>query len=341
MMLCAGLLGHRSQAQTTIPEGGTIRVYANLMQIPVLILSQRHQSLPLIDATKFTVRLDTRQPFRPGVVRQQGDDPITLAILLDGSSPDALLPLLLESLPVMADRQLTGRDRVAVYGMDGCKLRRFSTLVPASGFFVADSVKRALAYLPYQPGMGRCDGPIGLWDAVDYLTGTLADEPGRRVVMAVTNGQDHGSSRVQAETLRKDANHNGVAIFAVAERYRVPHLDPQLRHGDPGSKAGSWLQEITEGSGGMVIETTRNNLLYTFSRFVQLLRGRYIVEFPRPTGLSGGTSTISIACGQPRAFIRPAGTSVPITDPVMRDLAVPHGPSPPGPTGSRSGANAD
>lgn len=159
---------------------------------------------------------------------------------------------------------------------------------------------------------------------MDYLTRTLADEPGRRVVLAVTNGRDVGS-RVQPEALRRDANRNGVAIFAVAERYKVPKLEPQLRRMTPGWEVQSWLEEVSEGSGGMVLETTRNNLPYTFNRFVQLLRGRYIVEFPRPSGLSGGTSTISIACGQPHAFIRSAGTSVPIADPGARDEAIPHG----------------
>lgn len=157
-LLCVGLLAYGLHAQTPVSEGTTIRVYANLMQIPVLILSQRHQPLPPIDAAKFTVRLDARQPFLPKVVRLQGEDPITLAILLDGSWPDALMPLLLEGLPTMADRQLTGRDRLAVYAIDGCKLRRFSTLVPASGPMVTDSIQRALTY---QPSKGRCEQPIG------------------------------------------------------------------------------------------------------------------------------------------------------------------------------------
>ena len=300
-------------------------MYTNLMQIPVLILSRRHQPLPPLDAAKFTVQLDAKPPFTPKVVRLEGEDPITLAILLDNSSPDSLMQSLAESLPEMADKQLSGRDRVAVYGIDGCKLRRFSTLVPASRPIVMDSIRRALMYPPDRSNTKHCEQPIGLWDAANYLTQTLAEEPGRRVVLTISNGIDLGS-RVQPDVLRKHANRDGVAIFAVAERRKVPLLGTELRRMGPGWEVESWLEEITEGSGGMVLESTRNNLTYTFRHFVQLLRGRYIVEFPRPSGLTGGQSTISIACGQPHAFIRPAGTSAPIADPVTRYESVPHGP---------------
>ncbi len=315
----------QNQPQTSLADGSTIHVYANLLQIPVLILSQKHQPLPPIDPAKFSVRLGKDQPFRPRLVRQEGEDPITLAILLDGSARDTLMPQMLESLPGMADKQLSGRDRVSLYAMDGCRLRRFITLLPASGAAVKDSVERAVAFPPYDPntrGTARCgEQPIGLWDAMDYLTRTLASEPGRRVVLAVTNGPRHrqpcdaGNPAKERKPLWRNAvRRGGAQQDAPAGTCIFPH---KRRLG-----GGPLAERVTEASGGMVLETTRNNLPYTFRYFVELLRGRYIVEFSRPSGLTGGTSVINIDCGQPRAFIRSAGTSVPIADPADRYNAV-------------------
>ncbi len=309
-----------ASAQATPSDPSTIHVYTNLLQIPVLILSSQRQPLPPIAERNFSVRLGDTPAFRPRLVRLEGDDPITLAVLIDGSGRNALLPALEESLPAMVRDHLHEQDRVVMYGMDGCKLRRFGGLGPADSARVRESVRLALSYPAYDAharGVERCAAPVGLWDAASYVTQALRDEPGRRVLLAISDGLDTGSNAT-VNALRHTATYNGTAIFSLAERYKVAH-------GEAWTTDASPLGLVSEGSGGMILEATRKDLPGTLTRFVELLRGRYIVEFSRPEGMTAGTHQMSISCGVARAFIRSAGTSMPVADPIARDPTVEHG----------------
>ena len=310
-------------------EGSTLHVYSTLLQIPVLVLGSKHEALPPLDPASFLVSLGKNVPFKPLRVRLEGDDPVTLAILLDGSTGDSLVPLAADGLAAMAGERLRPQDRVAVYTMDGCKLRRMHTLAAVDVEAVRTSVQHAVVFSPWQsygPHAEPCPKPVGVWDAIDFLSRGLAAEPGRRVVLAVTNGANQGGL-LTADAARRTANLAGVTVFAVAERFKVPILLGAHPQTVAGWRVGSMLGFLTEGSGGLTVEATRNNLPYAFAHFVELLRGRYILEFQRPANVAGGTSIITVQCGLPHAFIRPAGTSLPTADPVTQDPAVQHGPA--------------
>ena len=316
---CAGT------AQTTVQEGSTLHVYSTLLQIPVLILSNKHQALPVIPAGDFQVTLGKDAPFKPRLVRLEGDDPITMAILLDGSSAGSLLPQSVDGLATMVRDHLQPHDRVAVYAMDGCKLLRLTALGAMHPNAMRLRVQQAADMAPYNayaPKAEACPQPVGLWDATDYLVQTLAGEPGRRVVLAVTNGRNE-AGHLSATAARRDANHDGVTVFALAERYKVPSLGPVFPQTTAGWRVSSLLAELTEGSGGMIVESTRSDVEHALRHFVELLRGRYIVEFQRPAHTVAGVNVIDVRCGLPKAFIRPAGTSMPIADP--GDSTVVHG----------------
>jgi hypothetical protein len=57
--------------------------YTNLIQVPVLVLNSDHKPLPPIAEKKFAVSLDGGPAFTPTHVRAEGEDPITLSILLE------------------------------------------------------------------------------------------------------------------------------------------------------------------------------------------------------------------------------------------------------------------
>ena len=152
-----------AHAQMPVTEGSTIHVYTNLLQIPVLILDRRHQELPPISPAKFTVQLGKDTPFRPRLVRLEDEDPITLAILLDGSSRDALLPLTQDALAEMASEHLHARDRVSVYAMDGCKFRRLATLGPPAGLPCATASPALLSGRHTKAGSAEQSPVSNLW----------------------------------------------------------------------------------------------------------------------------------------------------------------------------------
>ena len=117
----------------------TLHVYTNLIQIPVLILSPLLDYAPKVDPKSLTVTLGEGKPFHPNHIRPEGDDPISLAILLDVSdSGNDLLPQFGPGLAKLAAQSLRPQDSVAVYALD-CSLLRVSGFVPTT----FDSLKAA------------------------------------------------------------------------------------------------------------------------------------------------------------------------------------------------------
>ena len=90
----------------------TLRVYTNLMQVPVLVLTHDYQRMKPIDPSGFRLSLDAGPRFHSSYVRREGDDPISLAILIDASNPDnELLPQLIQ--PSLASRQTSSIPKTA------------------------------------------------------------------------------------------------------------------------------------------------------------------------------------------------------------------------------------
>jgi hypothetical protein len=158
----------------------------------------------------------------------------------------------------------------------------------------------------------NCQQSIHLWDALAYLTRELDKLPGRRVILAVTDGHDSGSRNTWKEVTTY-ADVTGVAVFGVTY--------------SPAEVAGGiwylrWSSEdpfhsVCELSGGMVLLTAAISLDVTLQRFVTMLRERYIVEFPRPANSTSGKHTMNVQIANGNYFVRPAGISVPIPDPAL------------------------
>src|ERR1700733_1296118 len=73
----------------TIPEQGTqggtytLHVYTDLLQVPTIVLTPLHSNYRALTKESFTLSLDGGPRFHPTNVRLEGDDPITIAVLLD------------------------------------------------------------------------------------------------------------------------------------------------------------------------------------------------------------------------------------------------------------------
>ena len=110
-----------------VVDGGvpTLHVYTNLVQVPTLVLtmSQDRVGKPIAES-RFSVSIDSGRWFRATHVRQEGDDPISLSILLDVSGDSAdVMPKMGDALGKLASLSLHSRDRVSMYALD-CSLRR-------------------------------------------------------------------------------------------------------------------------------------------------------------------------------------------------------------------------
>lgn len=324
MWVCGVMGGCAAAAQDEkVP---TLHAYTNLVQVPALVLDQDRKPIPKIAEGRFFVSLDGGPKFRVTHVRPEGEDPITLAILLDVSqSFPSLMRGMDDAVGGPAPGSLHAKDHVSVYSLD-CKLIRTAADVPADAATLKGAVNRALEEWRVH-GQDRhrreCKTPWNLWDAMAYVAHGLVGQPGRRVMLVVSDGQDQGS-RTSLNALREYAQGNGVAIFGLMQPGDVAGL---FRTGPLGQVNG--FNALCELSGGMVLTATQKEVAERLKWFTTLLRERYIVEFPHPVSTEGGEHDMNITVDKLDAFIRPAGIAVPADDPaILKDpTTIPSDPS--------------
>lgn len=321
-----GLWGQETTGQATAGEGEpakaavaeehtgvpTLHVYANTIQIPTLVLHKDEERIEKpIAPGKFSISLDGGPWFRATHVRQEGDDPISLAILMDvdGSAAE-LMPRMDTALAALVPGSLTAKDHVSVYAMD-CHLVRSLDDAPANGLQLKTAVNTALeAWRERKKDKrgSRCVPTVHLWDALTYMAGQLDRVPGRRVILVLTDGEDKGSKKTWNET--KDvAQLAGVTIFAMiyapvhaADKYALaPTREPKL----------SMVCELT---GGLVFSSDWDTVQARLKGFVRMVRERYIVEFPRPAKSTAGQHDLVVRVEKADYFIRPGGTTTSLPD---------------------------
>jgi hypothetical protein len=299
------------------PPPMTLHAYANLVQIPVLVLSPSLEPLPLISASKFAISLDVGPKFRPTHVRLEGEDPIALSILLDVGESDAqLMPDIDDVVAGLSPTFLRRGDRVSIYALD-CTLTRSLYNVPADSTQLKDGVDAALRLWNSrgQRKQAHCKKAVHLWDALTLMTENLSSLRGRRVILAVTDGHDRGSSNTWNE-LRRFAAAGAVAIFGMTPHELLPSPEDVFAL-------------VCGLTGGVVLATDKSKIRRDLERFTDMLRDRYILEFPRTDNAPAGLHTIDVTIGNSNAVIRSTGISVPITDPrILADpTTVPSDPS--------------
>ena len=123
----------------------TLHVYENLIQIPTLVLdSERRPLKKPIAANRFSVSIDSGPWFRATHVRQEGDDPISLSILLDVSGDSSeLMANMNTAIGDLAPDGLHAKDHVSIYSLD-CSLVQSLNDMPAESERLKIAVNEAL-----------------------------------------------------------------------------------------------------------------------------------------------------------------------------------------------------
>lgn len=292
----------------------TLRVFANLIEVPTLVLDDRGRPVEGSTGPKFLVSLDGGKPFLALHSRLEGDDPLALAVLLDANgSQDALLHQLARTLSAqVAPGGLLAHDRVWIYALD-CGVVHSLMDEPADAATLKRGVEDVLK-LPglHGPNKHGCENKRALRQVIMDVGQTLSHSPGRRVILAVTGGYEDGAGSSWADVeqaMRLDATTVfGLSGFAVNSMGLVPL--PYTRE----------FHNLCETSGGLDLTSNDTNLKDNLTRIFHLLRTRYIVQFPRADDLSEGYHPMRLqVVGRPFYFLRWAGESFPTADPRLKD----------------------
>jgi hypothetical protein len=322
LVLLAGpvLSAQQTDTPTGTPERPYIlHVYTNLVQVPALVLDTNFRPLPPLPIDQFNIRLDSGPIFHPTKMHIEGDEPISLGILLDASgAQEKLLTRFAQDFAKVAAQSLLPHDHVTVFAAD-CKLVRSAQYLGASSADIGQSIENALHAPTLHGGKerGACGRHLHLWDAAAKAMQSLAEQPGRRVLLIVSSGYDHKSVTAWA-TLDQYASLQSVTVFGLREaanfqgdyglRNQVnPETGAAFVGGHPEEDA---YLELCERNGGYILTTLPHDLPYTLQHIVKLLRGRYIIEFPRPDNSTPGRHEIDITLQNYKAFIATAAVEV-------------------------------
>jgi hypothetical protein len=285
----------------------TLHVYTDLVQMPTLILSQGQKGIePRIDERRFSIRVDSGPWFKVTHVRPEGDDPISLSILLDHSAMD-LTSEIDRQIADMAPDLLTPRDKVSLYGL-GCGLNRSLHDKPANRAMLLQGVEALIT--PWRSTTWkeqRCtQHHVGLWDALGYIAKQMEGVSGRRVILVVSDGNDHGSVRKWNE-LRAYVQAAGIAVFGITMPLRPTSI---MARNDTYP-----FLALCELTGGTLMVRMPEFMEETLQRFVIMLRERYILEFPRPSNSTRGAHAVDIRiAGGDKYYVRATAVTARLLD---------------------------
>lgn len=300
----------RAQQEEPKPQGPltTLHVYMDLIQVPVLVLDPWLGPMKPVDPSHFLVSLDSGPTFHPKHVRPQGEDSITLGVLLDTSGDAAYLMREMDTaLASLAPDWLHEKDHVTVLSLECGVVRRLPE-VPANPVQIKLAVDHALD--PWRArNKAACPKGRSLWDAMAHGVQALGSLPGRRVLLVVTDGVDRGSS-TRWNDLREFAQDRGVAVFGMVPGPGGPgtafhSVYPTLISLGPEDP----FDGICQLSGGLRMRVD-HEMRHPLQRFVTMLRERYIVEFARARNETPGRHSIDVTLANKLAYVRPAGVSV-------------------------------
>jgi len=321
------------------PDLYTLHVYANLAQVPTLVINPDGKPFPQLTRDQFFVSLDGGALFHPSQLRIEGDDAISLAIIVDDSGTQThFITNIAETLSKLVPKDLHPKDHVSIYAID-CKAIQSVNDAPASPDVIRDGVTSALnaETLHGDKHKPSCAKSLHLWDVLAHTVDKLGETPSRRVVLFVSLGMDTGST-ISFDDVALLAQTNSTAVFGMRdiEEYAFQRsFRDETSSGLNGDRSHTHVSDrlgrLAALTGGMVFDDQHFQIEEQLHRFIAMLRGRYIVEFPRPDNGIPGSHVIAISIPSKwNYFVRWTGASMPLADPsVFSDPnTVPSAPSP-------------
>ena len=320
-------------ARATPDSTYTLHAYTDLLQVPTLVLTPLHGNYVGLTAENFSLSIGQGPAFHPASVRREGNDSVTLAILLDLTTDDSsMFTSFAKAMSKLPTGVLSARDYISVYAYD-CELVRTTEDQPATPDQLRASMDKVLTEGREKARNGAaqpCWSEKRLYDVVARVAQDIGDLPGRRVILVVSDGADRHSVNNNWSTVERFAGSKSITIFGI--RPSAKHRDIGVYDPFSGSGAHGWwtmtsadpFGMLCGSSGGVVLAVGKgtNQMSGQIQRLMTMLRNRYILEFPRPANGGPGLYSINVTISDPKAIIRPSGVAFP---PRERDSKLPEG----------------
>lgn len=314
--LVLGLHAATLHAQIKDPLGNDSDADTTRLQIPVLAFGGSlydHESIPPEVTLPFLVGINGGLPSPVQHVRLEGADPISLSIVLDVSgNQDRIVSAINTTIANFISQSLHPHDYVSVYAVD-CSVVQTADDVRADGAAMERAVNEAMrSTAAHQPQKGH-HACMGHGEALARIVDQLGQLYGRRTILAVGPRVLYGYPYPDFDgnindpslwfPLERQLDTSSVTVFGLVEGYPDSTHPPDL------------FGRLCQKSGGIVLNANQKDVAPQLQHFIDLLRGRYILEVERPQ--SDGPVHLSLSLGHTKKayFIYPSGFTQPIGDP--------------------------
>jgi hypothetical protein len=268
------------------------------LELPVLVVDHEHRPVGDVKVDKLRIKMGAAAEFAPLAMRKEGEDPLSLVILVDASRDSYHdLQRLGDEFASLVGSELLPNDRVTIFAADCAMTRSLNGAAPdpavlRKGFVDALSVPTLHGGQTHS----ACAKTFHLWDDVAVAVAALAQAPGRRVLFLISPGTD-GGSKYDWLTVQQYAFDNGVAIFALRDQ-RQANADDLTRNSltsDRGSMAGGShtftptppprklanIELLCANDGGLTLTSAPEFRKDAIADILFLIRDRYILTVPK------------------------------------------------------------
>ncbi len=281
----------------------TLHLYTRLVEMPTIVLPPDHH---LPKPKDVFIKFDSDQPFHPSSLRLEGDDPLSLAVLIDtqgGHSP--LLTAFQQSFSAWLTSSFQPQDRISLYAA-GCQLFNGGFDRPPNPVLLSPALGSIAATAEADQKENRdCHQRVGFRDDVAFIMKQISALPGRRVLLILTNGEDN-KGVIKWHDLTADTALYAVTVIAL----NVP--DPMI------DQWGGSLNMLLQRSGGMYISTPPQIVPNLLPSLIHMLRNRYVLQFSMPANLMGGIHDVTVKINAFTSLVRPSGITIPLNDPTTK-----------------------
>jgi len=299
-------LGQATSPPSEIP---TIRVTTDLIQVPVLALRPPFRTTSGLTRSNFSVRLDGGPPFQPSYVRQQGNEPIGLGIMVvaDTGEPELLSRGLQVAFQDWPSDLLNGADRLSIY-ISACHLVRSLNSAPGDLTQWRDLIVKAASFSNFQTALegGKACSRPSIEAVLEAGIYQIANTAQWNVLLLIVSGERSADlnllRRVQAIAAMK-----GVTLFAI--KYLQRGSFPVAVYSE---KEG--LNVFVSSLGGISVPSSFEDLGEVTETIIRDIRQRYILSFPRPGNGSAGAHRLEIKTNSRGVIVRSSAASAPILD---------------------------
>jgi Ca-activated chloride channel family protein len=234
----------------------TLRVTARLVEVPVTVLDSRGHYVDGLERGDFQI-IENGQPQKIKYFEDNAGI-ISCAILLDTTgSMEKALPRLKNSVIRFID-ELGADDSVAIYSFSEALVQQQKLTKDKA------AAKRSVLRL-------RAGGNTALFDALTDVTGEIARESGKKVVVVFTDGDDNASVLTAQAAVRR-ATKDGVPLFSIAEGEATESV-----------RLKKILTDISSNTGGEMYEIRSiKDIEEIFSKISTALQHIYLITYQPP-----------------------------------------------------------